>query len=87
MLNKKFVVQGMTCEGCVNKIKKSVSQVEGAELISFDIPAGEVEINFDETLTSLEEVKTSINESGYLIIDEDTQLNQSSSKSSCCKSQ
>ena len=77
----------MTCEVCANKIKKSVSQVEGAELISFDISAGEIEITFDETLTSLEEVKTLINESGYPIIDEDKRLNQPSSKSSCCKSQ
>ena len=86
MLSEKFVVQGMTCEGCANKIKKSVSQVEGAELISFDIPAGEVEIKFDERLTSLEEVKTSISESGYPIIDEDTGANPLNSKSSCCKS-
>lgn len=39
----KFTV-GMTCEGCANAVRRIVGKIEGAEVVSLDIPGQEVVI-------------------------------------------
>ncbi len=74
-------VEGMTCESCVNKIKKSVACIEGVEVVDFDLNKGSIEVAFDETKTTLAELKTAVRASGYGIIEE-----KKKSSCSCCNS-
>lgn len=82
MKKEMLVVEGMTCGSCANKIKESVSTIEGVEVIDLNVETGLVEVTFDETKTTLEEVKTSVRESGYPVIEKETK--SSGNSCSCC---
>ena len=44
-----LLVKGMTCEHCVNRVKKLASGVEGVQDVQVDLESGRVNIQADET--------------------------------------
>ncbi len=40
MAKERFVVEGMTCNGCANKIKQHVECIESANVVNVNIEAG-----------------------------------------------
>lgn len=81
MQKETFVVEGMACESCVNKIKNNMASIEGADVVGFDVAEGSIEVAFDETKTTLAELKTAVQASGYAIVEEEKK-----SSCSCCSS-
>ncbi|HLR10570.1 MAG TPA: heavy-metal-associated domain-containing protein [Sporosarcina sp.] len=78
MAKERFVVEGMTCNGCANKIKQHVECIESANVVNVNIEAGSIEVTFDEARTTSEEVKMAIHHAGYPVIEETVKT-----KSSC----
>lgn len=67
-MTEKIIVQGMSCNHCVNSIEKSVGNLKGISSVNVNLNSGEVVVDFDQTLTTLDQIKETIEEQGYDIV-------------------
>lgn len=58
-------VQGMSCGHCVNSIEGSVGNLNGVKSVKVHLDTSKVDVEFDESILSLEEIKNEIEEQGY----------------------
>lgn len=65
MQNVTLNVQGMSCGHCVNSVEKSVSALTGVEQVKVNLAEGLVDVTFDETQVSLDQIKETIDDQGY----------------------
>ena len=61
-----YTVAGMTCNGCVNKVTKAVTGLEGVEDIDVDVSTGTLEV---VGAADPQAVKAAVNEVGYQIVE------------------
>lgn len=72
MEKKTFAVLGMMCAGCAANVERRLNQTEGVQSVSVNLPARTALIDYDETVTSPEQIKESLSAIGYdLVIEED----------------
>jgi len=62
-----FDIEGMTCQGCEEHIKNAVAQLPGFISAEANHETGKVTVKFDKSKTSLEQVVSAINETGYKV--------------------
>lgn len=60
-----LTVKGMSCNHCVKAIEGSVGQLSGVEKVTVDLPSSKVEVSFDNTKVSINEIKETIDDQGY----------------------
>ncbi|MEE8403581.1 MAG: heavy-metal-associated domain-containing protein [Candidatus Hydrothermarchaeaceae archaeon] len=60
-------VKGMTCEGCVNNVKRALAAVPGVKETEVDLPGKKATIQFDGEKADAEKLKKTIIEAGYSI--------------------
>ncbi|KOP79430.1 copper resistance protein CopZ [Lysinibacillus sp. FJAT-14745] len=65
MQNVTLNVQGMSCGHCVNSVEKSVGALTGVEQVKVNLADSLVDVAFDETQVSLEQIKETIDDQGY----------------------
>jgi len=58
-------VQGMSCGSCVNSIEGSVGELTGVSSVKVDLGEGKVDVAFDSSAISLDDIKDTIEEHGY----------------------
>ena len=58
-------VEGMTCGHCVEVVEKSVGQLTGINQIKVSLDDKNVSVNFDESQTTIEDIKGKIAEAGF----------------------
>ena len=58
-------VDGMTCTGCANSVKKAVQRVDGNAEVEVDLISKTVSVTSSATLDA---VKTAIDDAGYTVI-------------------
>ena len=51
-MNSKFTCEGITCGGCANAIKNSVSKVSGVSQVDVDVATKVVTVSHSETVTN-----------------------------------
>ena len=61
-------VEGMSCEHCVKAVTNAVNSVTGIGSVSVDLDAKTVTVEYDAAKTSLESIKTEIEDQGYDVI-------------------
>ena len=76
-------VTGMTCGGCTSVVTKTLKAVNGVNDVNVSLSAAEAVVQYDETLTSLEELKFVIIEAGYGVGTSD--VNSESKGKGCCR--
>lgn len=64
-MNTTIKVEGMTCQHCVKAVEKAVSEKGGTARV--DLKSGMVELQFEESKSSLAEIKSAIEETGYSV--------------------
>lgn len=64
MIEKKYKIEGMTCNHCVMAVKKELSKLN---LATMEVEIGFAKINFDETKVSQSEIENAISNSGYKV--------------------
>ncbi|CAM4146559.1 copper ion binding protein [Lederbergia lenta] len=74
-------VQGMSCGSCVNKIEGNIGKLKGVESVKVQLSDGKVDVTFNESTIKLGEIKDTIKNSGYGVIEEPT---EKGSGCSCC---
>jgi len=62
MVKKELKVEGMSCGHCTAAVERLLNAVEGVESSTANLP-NDVVIEFDETKTTIEDLKTIINDS------------------------
>jgi copper chaperone len=60
-------VNGMTCGGCENAVKRVVGKLPGVASVEASHTASRVTVDFDEAQTSLDAIKSKIAGLGYQV--------------------
>jgi copper chaperone len=58
-------VQGMTCNHCKMAVTNALQELEGVNRVEVHLEKGTVDVDFDETKVSLDQLKEAIEEQGY----------------------
>ena len=75
-------VTGMTCGGCTSKVTHALKTVPGVNDVKVSLSAGEAAVQYDERLTSPDQLKLAVEGAGY-----DVGVNAThshNSKGGCC---
>ena len=72
MQTERLKVSGMTCGGCVSSVTHALQAVNGVGDVKVSLSAGEAQVQFDEGLTSPEQLKSAVKGAGYGIDAADT---------------
>ena len=64
-MNETLKVTGMSCTHCVNSVESSVGELQGVSSVKVDLANGEVAVNYDDSKTSLNEIRETIEDQGY----------------------
>ncbi|HEY9268861.1 MAG TPA: heavy-metal-associated domain-containing protein [Methylotenera sp.] len=60
-----LTVTGMTCGGCVNSLTRALKAVAGVSDVNIILATGETSVQYDENLTSPEQLRTAVDNAGY----------------------
>jgi len=60
-------VPAVSCEHCVTTIHRVLSPLPGVEAIATDIPTKTVQLRYDRSLLSLEQIAAVLSDEGYPI--------------------
>lgn len=61
-------VEGMTCMGCVNSVKRLLCALDGVEQVDVDLSQGLVQVSYDPTRAQPEAMLHAIEGGGYRVI-------------------
>ncbi len=59
---------GMSCEHCVKAITSAVGALPGVERVSVDLKAKTVTFSYDPAKSTLDQIKSEIEEQGYDVV-------------------
>jgi len=76
-------VTGMTCGGCVGKVTKALKAVYGVGDVTVSLAAGEATVQYDQRLTSPEQMKSAVKGAGYGV-DATNAAHRDTGKRCCC---
>lgn len=65
MATATFNVQGISCEGCVNAIKRALASLTGVLHVDVSIDNKQVNVTYDDNYISYDEIKNRIADAGY----------------------
>ena len=57
--------EGFSCPSCVTKIERQVGRLEGVENVKVHFASGRVEIDHDETKSSVDDLIAAVDKAGY----------------------
>jgi copper chaperone CopZ len=60
-------VTGMNCGGCASTVTDALKAVPGVSAVEVSLTAGEAIVQFDERLTSPEQLKSAVDGAGYSV--------------------
>ncbi|MCX2561055.1 heavy-metal-associated domain-containing protein [Acetobacter farinalis] len=60
-----FMVEGMTCEGCVSSIKRALAAVDGVEAVDVTLATGDVKIVYDPARAGISSLQNAILGAGF----------------------
>ena len=58
-------VTGMTCGGCTSTVTQALKAIAGVGDVKVSLSAGEATVQYDERLTSPEQLKSAVKGAGY----------------------
>jgi copper chaperone CopZ len=61
-------VTGMTCGGCVNSLTRALKSINGVDAVQVDLSTGDTQVQYDENLTSLEQLRSAVKNAGYGLV-------------------
>lgn len=75
-------VTGMTCGGCSSNVTKALNAVNGAVNVNVSLSDANATVEYDEKLTSPEQLKLAIKKAGYGV--DSNESSPPSSDKGCC---
>ncbi|MFS0752810.1 copper chaperone CopZ [Oceanobacillus sp. 1P07AA] len=65
MQTKTLDVQGMTCGHCKMSVEGALQKLDGVTAAEVDLGSGKVDVTYDESKVSLENMKAAVEDQGY----------------------
>jgi len=65
-MNKEYKIEGMSCNHCIMAVEKELNKLE---IENKTVEIGSVKIEFDPDKVSEEDIKNSIQEAGYTVVE------------------
>lgn len=84
MQTELFKVTGMTCGSCTKKVTNALKAVSGVSDVNVSLSAGEATVQYDERLTSPEQLKAAVKGAGYGVDVTTDTAQQPQGKGGCC---
>lgn len=69
MKTKSIQLEELTCPSCIAKIESAVSKMDGVSEVKVMFNSSKVKATFDEGLTNEEQIKKTITNLGYEVIE------------------
>ncbi|AKR47646.1 heavy metal-binding domain-containing protein [Acetobacter pasteurianus] len=60
-----FMVDGMSCDGCVSAIKRALAAIDGVEATDVNLATREVKVTYDPTRAGVSSLQNAIRGAGY----------------------
>ena len=76
-------VTGMTCGSCTGNVTQALKAITGVGDVKVSLSAGEATVQYDERVTSPDQLKTAVKGAGYDVAAPDAEHGQKS-KGGCC---
>ena len=76
-------VTGMTCGGCISNVTQALKAITGVGDVKVSLLAGEATVQYDERLTSPDQLKSAVKGAGYGV-DVTHAAPSQQSKGGCC---
>ena len=76
-------VTGMTCGGCTSNVTHALKAITGVGDVKVSLAAGEATVQYDERLTSPEQLKSAVKGAGYGV-DTGSTAQKPQGKGGCC---
>ena len=76
-------VTGMTCGGCTSTVTQALKEVSGVADVDVSLSSGEVTVQYDERLTSPDQLKSAVKGAGYGV-GEANAAHSHHAKGGCC---
>lgn len=65
MQTEHLIVTGMTCGGCVNSLTRALKAIAGVGDVTITLATGEASVQYDEHLTSPQQLRLTVENAGY----------------------
>lgn len=65
--NETFLIQGMNCISCRDKIEKALKKANGIESVSVSYEKGNANVRFDDEKITMKEIEKIVTHAGYEI--------------------
>ena len=72
MQTETLKVTGMTCGGCTSNVTQALKAIPGVGDVNVSLSAGEATVQYDERLTSPDQLKSAVKGAGYGVNTADT---------------
>ena len=61
-------IKGMSCQHCVVSISKALKDLKGVKDVKVSLEKGSAEVNYDDKLVTLSQMKDAVVDAGYTVI-------------------
>ena len=68
MTQESLIVEGMTCQHCVQTITEALDGIAGTNKVAVDLDKKEVQVDYNEEETNLREISDKIVEVGFELV-------------------
>jgi copper chaperone len=68
MAKETLTVKGMSCGHCVSAVEGSVNELKGIQSVKVNLDAGLVDVEFDDSTVTLDQIKEAIDDQGYDVV-------------------
>jgi Cu+-exporting ATPase len=83
MITEHLKITGMTCSGCTSNVERTLKSVNGVKDVVVSLSTNEATVNYDESLTSHEQLKSAVVKAGYVIEPYENNHHQHKGNSCC----
>ena len=83
MQTETLKVTGMTCGGCTSTVTRTLKSMPGVDDVNVSLSAGEATVQYDEQVTSPDQMKSAVEGAGYGV-DGTNSASRRQSKGGCC---
>ena len=63
-IEQKIIVEGMSCKGCLNKVERSLKQIDGVKSVKGDLETGNIVLKV-KNIIDVSILKEAIENAGY----------------------
>lgn len=84
MQTEQLNITGMTCGGCTSNVTKALKAVNGVDDVVVSLLTGQATVQYDEKLTTAEQLKSAVIEAGYGVNASNTTQQAQSKGKGCC---